>query len=111
MLKRNLFLSLFAIALSLSVYGQTYQWKEARSGGYTYKYGNETARGGQVFYLHNRIESLEDVYVKLQQLLPEMMIETAHGRMSSGELDDIFRRFKMGGFHVLIATKIGRAHV
>ena len=67
---------------------------------------NETARGGQVFYLHNRIESLEDVYVKLQQLLPEMMIETAHGRMSSGELDDIFRRFKMGGFHVLIATTI-----
>ena len=35
-----------------------------------------------------------------------MLIDTAHGQMTSDELDDIFRRFKMGGFHVLVATTI-----
>ena len=38
--------------------------------------------------------------------MPEMMIDVAHGQMTSDELDDIFRRFKMGGFHVLVATTI-----
>lgn len=66
----------------------------------------EVERGGQVFYLHNRIETLEETRIKLQNILPEMMIDTAHGQMSSEELDDIFRRFKLGGFHVLIATTI-----
>ena len=66
----------------------------------------EVERGGQVFYLHNRVESLEEVRLKLEKLVPEMMIDTAHGQMSSTELDDIFRRFKMGGFHVLVATTI-----
>ena len=66
----------------------------------------EAERGGQVFYLHNRVESLEEIRIKLQQLVPEMSIDTAHGQMSASELDDIFRRFKMGGFHVLIATTI-----
>ncbi len=66
----------------------------------------EVERGGQVFYLHNRVESLDEVRIKLEKLVPEMMIDIAHGQMSSTELDDIFRRFKMGGFHVLIATTI-----
>lgn len=66
----------------------------------------EVERGGQVFYLHNRVEDLEEVRAKLQQLVPEMMIDIAHGRMSAQELEDIFRRFKIGGFHVLVATTI-----
>ncbi len=66
----------------------------------------EVERGGQVFYLHNRVESLDEVRRKLQQIVPEMMIDVAHGQMSAEELDDIFRRFKMGGFHILIATTI-----
>ncbi|WP_147635107.1 transcription-repair coupling factor [Treponema pectinovorum] len=66
----------------------------------------EVERGGQVFYLHNRVENLEEIRLKLQRLLPEMMIDIAHGQMSAEELDDIFRRFKLGGFHVLIATTI-----
>lgn len=67
---------------------------------------NEVSRGGQVFYLHNRVESLEETRIKLQNLLPEMMVDVAHGQMTSDELDDIFRRFKMGGFHILVATTI-----
>ncbi|MBQ0003612.1 MAG: transcription-repair coupling factor [Treponema sp.] len=66
----------------------------------------EVDRGGQVFYLHNRVETLEETRIKLERLVPEMLIDTAHGQMTSDELDDIFRRFKMGGFHVLVATTI-----
>ena len=66
----------------------------------------EVERGGQVFYLHNRVETLEETKRKLERLVPEMLIDTAHGQMTSDELDDIFRRFKMGGFHVLVATTI-----
>ncbi len=66
----------------------------------------ETERGGQVFYLHNRVQSLEDIQAKLQNLMPELSIDIAHGQMNVNELDDIFRRFKSGGFHVLIATTI-----
>ena len=67
---------------------------------------NEVQRGGQVFYLHNRVETLEETRLKLENLVPEMLVETAHGKMTSEELDDIFRRFKMGGFHILVATTI-----
>lgn len=66
----------------------------------------EVERGGQVFYLHNRVESLDEVRRKLEKIVPEMLIDIAHGQMSAQELDDIFRRFKLGGFHVLIATTI-----
>ena len=66
----------------------------------------EVDRGGQVFYLHNRVESLEETRYKIQQLIPEVLIDIAHGQMSETELEDIFRRFNMGGFHVLIATTI-----
>jgi len=66
----------------------------------------EVERGGQVFYLHNRVETLNQTCKELERLCPEMMIDYAHGQMTAEELDDIFRRFKMGGFHVLVATTI-----
>ena len=66
----------------------------------------EIERGGQVFFLHNRVESLNETRLKLERLLPEVMIDVAHGQMTSDQLDDIFRRFKMGGFQVLVATTI-----
>ncbi|MCR5764331.1 MAG: transcription-repair coupling factor, partial [Treponema sp.] len=66
----------------------------------------EVERGGQIFYLHNRVETLEATRSKLEQLVPEMMVDIAHGQMTSEQLDDIFRRFKMGGFNVLVATTI-----
>ncbi|MBR5402241.1 MAG: transcription-repair coupling factor [Treponema sp.] len=66
----------------------------------------EMERGGQVFFLHNRVESLLEIRRKIEQLVPECLVDVAHGQMTSNELDDIFHRFKMGGFHVLIATTI-----
>jgi transcription-repair coupling factor (superfamily II helicase) len=66
----------------------------------------EAERGGQVFFLHNRIETLRDTRHKLERLLPEIMIETAHGQMDAHELEDVMRRFIHGGFHVLVSTTI-----
>lgn len=66
----------------------------------------ETQRGGQVFYLHNRVETLEETKIMLSRLVPEVMIETAHGKMDGQDLEDIFRRFKNGGFQVLVSTTI-----
>jgi transcription-repair coupling factor (superfamily II helicase) len=66
----------------------------------------EVERGGQVFYLHNRVETLEETRLTLERLMPEILVGTAHGKMTMDELDDTFRRFKMGGFHVLAATTI-----
>ena len=66
----------------------------------------EIDRGGQIFYLHNRVESLMEVRHRIEKIVPEVLVDVAHGQMTSSELDDIFHRFKMGGFHVLIATTI-----
>ena len=66
----------------------------------------ELKRGGQVFYLHNRVDTLEEVQMFLRKLIPEAMIESAHGQMSSNELEDIMHRFIHGSFQVLVATTI-----
>ena len=66
----------------------------------------EAERGGQVFFLHNRVDSLFEVRRKIERLVPEMLVDVAHGQMMSAELEDIFRRFKLGGFHVLVSTTI-----
>ena len=66
----------------------------------------EVERGGQVFYLHNRIESLDEIQVFLTNLVPEIIVETAHGQMDPTELEDIMHRFIHGGFHVLVSTTI-----
>ncbi|MDR2343691.1 MAG: transcription-repair coupling factor [Spirochaetaceae bacterium] len=66
----------------------------------------EVERGGQVFYLHNRIESLDDVRAKLARLVPEISVEIAHGRVDAEGLEDVMHRFIHGGFHVLVSTTI-----
>jgi len=66
----------------------------------------EVERGGQVFFLHNRINTLRDTRIKLERLMPEILIETAHGQMDAGDLEDVMRRFIHGGFHVLVSTAI-----
>ncbi len=66
----------------------------------------EIERGGQVFYLHNRVESLQEIRRRIETLVPEVLVDVAHGQMTATQLEEIFHRFKMGGFHVLIATTI-----
>jgi transcription-repair coupling factor (superfamily II helicase) len=67
---------------------------------------SEVKRGGQVFFLHNRVETLHPTQIFLEKLLPELMIENAHGQMNSHQLEDVMHRFIHGGFHVLVATTI-----
>ncbi len=66
----------------------------------------ETDRGGQVFFLHNRVETLEQVLMFLGRVVPEIMVETAHGQMSATQLEDVMHRFINGAFQVLVATTI-----
>ena len=66
----------------------------------------EVERGGQVFFLHNRVESLRETRLKVEQLVPEMLVETAHGQMNGADLEDVMHRFIHGGFHVLVSTTI-----
>lgn len=66
----------------------------------------ELERGGQVFYLHNRIEGLEETADMLRALVPEAMIETAHGQMNADALEDVMRRFVYQGVQVLVSTTI-----
>ncbi|MBN2352596.1 MAG: transcription-repair coupling factor [Spirochaetales bacterium] len=66
----------------------------------------EIGRGGQVFYLHNRIESIGEVHSMLASMFPELRIAAAHGRMESEELEDIMRDFIHGGYQMLLSTAI-----
>ncbi|MGD1822374.1 MAG: transcription-repair coupling factor [Pleomorphochaeta sp.] len=66
----------------------------------------EINRGGQVFYLHNRVESLDAVVSMLSELMPELIIESAHGQMKPKDLEDTMRRFVHEGIQVLVSTTI-----
>jgi len=66
----------------------------------------ELARGGQVFYLHNRVESIEDCARRLRELVPEARLGVGHGQMDADDLEKIMTRFVAGEFDVLICTTI-----
>ncbi len=66
----------------------------------------ELERKGQVFYLHNFIYDIDRVKVRLQEMLPFVRIEVAHGRMEPGALAAIMKRFAEGKIDVLVATTI-----
>ena len=66
----------------------------------------EMQRGGQAFFLHNRVQSIQIVTERLQQLLPDARIVFAHGQMSESQLEDIMRRFLQHEIDILVATTI-----
>ncbi|MCC7299483.1 MAG: transcription-repair coupling factor, partial [Verrucomicrobia bacterium] len=67
---------------------------------------HELARDGQVFYLHNRVQTIGKVAAKVKKLTPEARVEFAHGQMGEKELSDVMHRFVRGEFDVLICTTI-----
>ncbi|MFA7369574.1 MAG: transcription-repair coupling factor [Kiritimatiellales bacterium] len=67
---------------------------------------HELARDGQVFYLHNRVQTIGKVAAKVKKLTPEARVEFAHGQMSEHELSEVMHRFVRGEFDVLICTTI-----
>ncbi len=66
----------------------------------------ELARGGQCFFLHNRVAGIEAVADRLRALVPEARIEVAHGQMPEGMLASVMRRFGDGEIDVLLCTTI-----
>ena len=66
----------------------------------------ELAREGQVFYLHNRISTLDRLYRKIKKLVPEARIAIGHGQMQRDELEDIIQSFIDREFDVLLCTTI-----
>jgi transcription-repair coupling factor (superfamily II helicase) len=66
----------------------------------------ELTRGGQVFFLHDRIQSIYTMARFIEKLVPEARIGVVHGRMKPGEIEDTMVRFVQGTFHVLVCTTI-----
>jgi transcription-repair coupling factor (superfamily II helicase) len=66
----------------------------------------ELLRDGQIFYLHNRVESIDSAASKIQELVPEARIRVAHGQMSEGALEDVILAFWNRDFDVLVCTTI-----
>ncbi len=66
----------------------------------------EQARGGQSFYLHNRVESIEEAAAKVQQLCPKLRVTVAHGQMRERELEEKMHAFLRGDADVLVSTTI-----
>ena len=66
----------------------------------------ELDREGQVFYLHNRVETIEHVRDRLVRLVPEARLVLAHGQMPERRLADVMRRFVRGEADVLLCTTI-----
>lgn len=66
----------------------------------------ELLRGGQIFYLHNNIQSLQQQYQKLKEIVPEADITIAHGQLPEKQLEHIMSDFYHGKFHILLCTTI-----
>jgi len=66
----------------------------------------ELLRDGQIFYIHNRVESIDRTAARLQDLVPEARIRVAHGQMSEGALEDVILGFWNRDFDVLVCTTI-----
>jgi len=66
----------------------------------------ETARGGQSFYLHNRVETIDEAAEKLRRMAPELRVLVGHGQMAERQLEDVMAAFLRGDADVLCSTTI-----
>ncbi|HUC84125.1 MAG TPA: transcription-repair coupling factor, partial [Candidatus Acidoferrales bacterium] len=66
----------------------------------------ELNRGGQVFFLHNRVTTIETVHSKLQTLVPSARIVVGHGQMHADDLEEVMTKFVAGEADVLLSTTI-----
>ena len=66
----------------------------------------ELARGGQVYYVYNRVTDIEEVTDRIAELVPEAMVAFAHGQMREHELERIMVDFINGEIDVLVSTTI-----
>jgi transcription-repair coupling factor (superfamily II helicase) len=66
----------------------------------------ELLREGQVFYVHNKVETIERTASRLRELVPEARVGVAHGKMNEHQLDQVIRRFWEKELDVLVCTTI-----
>jgi transcription-repair coupling factor (superfamily II helicase) len=66
----------------------------------------EIRRGGQVFFLHNSVETIERTANEIQELLPDIEVAVAHGQMRERQLEDVMKQFYHHRYHVLVCTTI-----
>ncbi len=66
----------------------------------------EVERGGQIYFLHNEVQSIKSIYAKLAHLLPGIKFITAHGQMRAEDLDKIMTDFYLNKYNCLISTTI-----
>lgn len=66
----------------------------------------ELSRGGQVYFLHNEVQSIERIVRELEELVPEARIRIAHGQMPERELEGVMADFHRQRFNVLVCTTI-----
>ncbi len=66
----------------------------------------EVSRGGQVFFIHNRVQGIYEMAARLQAIVPEVRIGVAHGQMRAHELERVMLDFMARKFDVLVSTNI-----
>ncbi len=66
----------------------------------------ELRRGGQVFYLHNRVQTIDLVAARLKEMMPEITVGIGHGQMDADELEHVMTEFVAGRYQVLVSTTI-----
>lgn len=66
----------------------------------------ELERGGQAYFVHNRVETIYEIAARVQELVPQARITVGHGQMSEGELEKVMLAFMNHEYDVLIATSI-----
>lgn len=66
----------------------------------------ELERGGQVYFVHNRVETIYEIAARIQELVPQARITVGHGQMSEGELEKVMLAFMNHEYDILIATSI-----
>jgi transcription-repair coupling factor (superfamily II helicase) len=66
----------------------------------------EMGRGGQTFFVHNRVEDIQEVAERVSSLVPGARVAVAHGQMGERQLEDVMRGFLEGGAEVLVTTTI-----
>ncbi len=67
---------------------------------------NEVSRGGQVYFLHNRVQTIDSITDKLRELVPEAKFGVAHGKLGSGDLEERIMAFKDKKYDVLVSSTI-----
>ncbi|PKL82515.1 MAG: transcription-repair coupling factor [Ignavibacteriae bacterium HGW-Ignavibacteriae-3] len=67
---------------------------------------NEIKRNGQIYFVHDRVQSIEKIAAYVQKYVPEIKIGIAHGQMRPSELEKVIHNFLNKNYHMLISTKI-----